>query len=179
MVQIGQRGWTLNALHAACQMAKKQNGCILLVKMVPVQHLAWLGTELGYMDLTYKEEVEIEEYQDLIEEYEVEYGVCVFQYTSLANGIIQLVEEAKAQILFATLPTSIVPGWRNFQLYRLRQSLTKQGCRLTETSPVDGDYTPTDNSPRTCVEEEQPLGEELLAEDMPLVFNPFEIKERV
>src|SRR3954447_26286985 len=99
MIQVARRGWTINALHAACQMAKKVKGRIALVKMVPVQHFAWLGTELGYMDLTYEEEEEIKDYQELIEEYNVEFDICLFQYTSMVNAIVQAVEHAQAQVL--------------------------------------------------------------------------------
>lgn len=143
--------------------------------MLPVRHLAWLGTEMGFLDLTYAEEEEIEEYLEMIAEYRVECNLCIFQYSSLVNAIAQVVEESKVQLLFATLPNSFVPGWRNFQIRRLRGSLAKHHCELIETPHIE--------MPQADVGEEIPgewQGEEEdTPEEMPLVFNPFDIKEKV
>ena len=53
MVQIADRAWTLDALHCACQMARRSAAVIALVSMIPVQHTGWLGTEWGIMNFSH------------------------------------------------------------------------------------------------------------------------------
>lgn len=137
MLQIAGRGWTRPAVHVACQMAREIGATILLVKMVPVQHIAWLGTELGYMDFTRKEQAEMTEYQEILEEYDIDYRCHISQYVDLPDIIVQIVRKANAQIAFATLPTSIIPGWHKFQLRRLRQRLSRYHCELIDTTSFD------------------------------------------
>jgi hypothetical protein len=52
MLQIADRTWTLEALHCVCAIARKMSAKIPLVKMIPVQHIRWLGTELGNMNFS-------------------------------------------------------------------------------------------------------------------------------
>lgn len=132
LLLIARRGWTLSAVHAACQLAHEIDATILLVKMVGVQHLGWLGTELGYMDFTFEEQAEMTEYEEIIAEYDVEFTCYIYQYVSLFNAIVQMAEQARPQVAFATLPPSLIPGWRNFQLDRLRQQLLHDDCELIE-----------------------------------------------
>jgi hypothetical protein len=137
MLDIGSRAWTIDALSAACLMARRMDATILLVKMVPVQHIGWLGTALGYLDFTEQEQEEMAEYQELIEEYAVEYTPYVFQYLNLINGTIQIVEQFRPQMAFIKLPQTLIPMWRRFQWYRLRQQLDRLQCRLIETPLFD------------------------------------------
>jgi hypothetical protein len=133
MLQIARRGWTIRAVHAACHLARKLDATIVLVKMVAVQHVGWLGTELGYLSFTALEQAEMDEYVEIIEEYAVDYSACVFQYVSLDQAIVQMVEQAEAQVAFATLPPSIIPSWRKFQLQRLGLRLGRHHCQLVES----------------------------------------------
>lgn len=82
---IPRRGWTLSAIHAACQLAREfgarftgQDGWRAALK------LAW-GTELGYMGFTFEEQAEMTEYEEIIAEYDVE-------FTGLYLSICKLIQ---------------------------------------------------------------------------------------
>jgi hypothetical protein len=50
MIIMGERAWTLAALHLACAMSRRGQTEVLLLKMIPVRHPALLGTEAGLLD---------------------------------------------------------------------------------------------------------------------------------
>lgn len=126
MVQISNREWTLEALHCACLLARDTSARIALVKMIPVQHASWLGTELGYMHFTHQEQADFADYQATIEDYGVEFTPVVLQYVTFTEAIIQAVEHVNAQIVFAQIPESGIPLWTNFQRWMLNRKLARQ-----------------------------------------------------
>jgi hypothetical protein len=125
MIQIADPTWTLKALHCAGAMARQQSAKIVLVKMVPVQHMGWLGTDFGYLNISEQEREEIADYQSMLEDYGVEFELCLFQYATLAEALVEAAEYVNAQIVFATLPESAIPFWRSYQLLNLRRSLAR------------------------------------------------------
>jgi hypothetical protein len=132
MVQIADRQWTLEALHRACPLALEKHASITLMKMLPVQHLSWLGTEFGAMSFTDRDRALMRDYEATIEDYGVPFSSDTFQYATLADAIVQAADYVEADIVFATLPNSIIPYWRRFQLWRLRKSLARHGLELIE-----------------------------------------------
>jgi hypothetical protein len=130
MVQIADHQWTLDALYRACLLARDMNAEVALMKMVPVQHLGWLGTEFGNMNFTAKERSELHDYEATAEDYGVPCSTHVFQYATLPEAISQAADYVKAHIVFATLPQSIIPFWQHFQLWGLRNRLTHNGREL-------------------------------------------------
>jgi hypothetical protein len=104
------------------------------MKMVPVQHLGWLGTEFGNMNFTSREQSELRDYEATIQDYDVPYSSHVFQYITLAEAIAEAADYVDAQIVFATLPNSIIPFWRQFQLWGLRNRLTHNGRELFDAN---------------------------------------------
>jgi hypothetical protein len=133
MVQVAaDPAWTLEALHCAAVMAREQSATIALVKMIPVQHLSWLGTDMGYINLTEKEEQEIADYAETLEDYGVAYDLYPFQYATLADAIVQAAEHLKAQVVFATVPNSVIPFWRSYQLRDLRRHFAQAQRQFIE-----------------------------------------------
>jgi hypothetical protein len=132
MVQISDREWTLEALHCACLLARNTSARIALVKMVPVQHATWLGTNLGYMNLTYQGHAEFVDYQTTIEDYGVEFTPLVFQYITLIEATVQAAEHVNARIVFASIPASIIPWWTKLQRWMLRRQLIHQRRQLIQ-----------------------------------------------
>ncbi|MEO8393524.1 MAG: hypothetical protein ABI700_11090 [Chloroflexota bacterium] len=132
MVQIADRTWTLEALHCAGRMAREQSAKIALVKMIPVQHLGWLGTDFGYLNLSEKDEQEIADYAATLEDYGVEYDLYPFQYATLTDALVQVAEHIHAQIVFATLPDSRIPFWQRFQLHDLHRHFARDGRSLID-----------------------------------------------
>ena len=132
MVQIANRQWTLEALHQACALARDKSAGIVLMKMLPVQHLGWLGTEFGTMNFSDGDRAEIHDYEATIEDYGVPFAAEVFQYVTLPEAIVQAADYVEADIVFATLPKSIIPYWQKFQLGRLRNDLASHGRQLID-----------------------------------------------
>jgi hypothetical protein len=131
MVQIAEREWTLATLHQACTLARSLEAEIALVKMLPVQHLSWLGTPFGAMDFTELERAELRDYTATVEDYGVPFTVYQFQYFALAEALSDAADYVDAQFVFATLPPSVLPFWRQFQLKGLRRRLAHHGRQLT------------------------------------------------
>ncbi len=126
MVQISDCEWTLEALHCAGLLARNTSARVVLVKMIPVQHVNWLGTEWGYANLTDQDRAELADYQATIEDYGVEFAPLLFQYVTLAEAIAQAAEFVNAQIVFAKIPESVIPFWTRFQRWSLNQHFAHQ-----------------------------------------------------
>lgn len=135
MVHIGERAWTAETLHSACVLARKTGAEIALVKMVPVQHFGWLGTDLGYRLLAEHDQEELRDYELTLEDYGIQYSLRVMQYAALGDALVQAAESVGAQIVFAQLPNSVVPYWHEFQMAMLRHRLARQQRQLLEQAP--------------------------------------------
>jgi hypothetical protein len=170
MLQIAQRDWTTTALQAACQMARTISADVLLVKLVTVQHISWLGTEWGYMDFTRQEQDEMAGYYDMIEENKVHCKLFIYQYAFLADAIAEVAERYHAQIAFATVPPSFIPGWQKFQLHRLRQHLAHQHCELI-ARPLSNSIYSTHPMP-IAGQEQQVAQEEMAYIELPAGLHP-------
>lgn len=133
MVQIADRQWTLEALRAACAIARKPSTIILLVKMVPVQHLGWLGSDWGNLNFSAHERTDFEHYQAIIAEYGHECIPVLFQYTTWIEGMIQTVAYVNADIVFAPKPRIILPLWRRFRIWDMKRCLAHHGCAWIHT----------------------------------------------
>jgi len=136
MVQVADHEWTLEAVHSACILARRTGGEVVLVKMVPVQHPSWLGTELGYMHFTEQDRQALRDYELTLEDYGIQYSIRVMQYAALNDALVQAAESVGAQIVFAQLPNSVIPHWHKVQMALLRRRLAHQQCRLLEQAPM-------------------------------------------
>ncbi len=132
MVQIADREWTMDALHRACRLGRTMPTHIALVKLIPTQHVSWLGTELGNRNFSERDQREIINYEATIEDYGIEFSSTVFQYSELDEAILQAADMLNASIVFATLPKSVIPYWRNLQVLRLRRRLWRNQRVLLE-----------------------------------------------
>jgi hypothetical protein len=147
MVHMADRAWTLGALHLACAMARSPETGIILVRMIPVQHLSWLGTEYGYRALTEQEREALTSYQATAEDYGVSLCLESFQYVTLPEAISDAAEYFDAQTVFATLPKNTIPFVRRFQMWTLKRHLARQHCRFFSLERPDGatgkEWTPS------------------------------------
>jgi hypothetical protein len=130
MVQVGTPKWTLAALHLACAVAHTNGYPLVLVKMVPVSHVGWLGTELGYQNFTESDRRLLRVYAETAEAYGVVPSAELYQYTILSDAIVDSAAYFDARIIFATLPRYKLPFWRGFLLWRVHWQLRRQGRLL-------------------------------------------------
>src|SRR5689334_13511504 len=111
MLQVATHKWNKQALYYACALARRGVSKIALVKMIPVQHIAWLGTEFGNLNLTNADRIELEDCAATVEDYGVEYSTLFFQYVTLSDALVDAAEHVNANVVFATLPQGLIPWW--------------------------------------------------------------------
>jgi len=145
MVQMAEKSWTFQAVHMAAAIARSNNTDIYLVRMIPVQHIAWLGTELGQTGISSQEYAQVEDYRKTAEDYGVNLCLCQMQYHTLSDAIADAAENLDANLVFATLPAMKVRLWRKFLLWQLARRLQKQQRRLFTLEPDTGaeEWTPS------------------------------------
>lgn len=145
MIVLGDRQWTLNALHLACAMVRNNNGEVILVKMVPVQHPIMLGTDAGYRDFTVQDEESTCFFAATAEDYGVPFSVFVCQYASYVSGIADVAEQIEVTAVFCQSPRSHVPFWAKVQKWLLEQALARRHIALYMLEQSDGtlEWTPS------------------------------------
>jgi hypothetical protein len=144
MVHMANREWTLAAMHTACALARNTGAEVTVVKMVAVHHPGWLGTDLGYRSLSWQDHDNLRYYQATAEDYGVAFSMLVFQYVTLPEALVDAAAYIDAQEVFAVLPQSLIPYWRQLQLWNLRRQLSQQGrCLYTLEAAELSDVTPT------------------------------------
>ena len=142
--------WTRNALHLACALSHTRGLEIALVDMIRVQHLQWLGTELGCQNHVEQIYDQVRSYEQTVQEYNIPLTIYFHRYhSSLPDAIIESARQLNAAVVFATLPDSTLAIWRKFQLQRLEYQLLKQRCQLfTLEKPANTpDWTPSITAP--------------------------------
>ena len=130
MVQVAEPQWTWDVVHAACKLARSCGGTVHLVHMVCAKHLCYLGTELGYLNLSDDDQHVLKGYVDTIDDYGLACGLTVYQYCSVYEAIAGAAELVAADIVFAKLPKSRIPFWSDCQFELLRVRLSRQHVEL-------------------------------------------------
>ena len=136
MVQIADRAWTLDAVHCACRMARQTPADIALVTLIPVQHIAWLGTDWGHMNFSEQQFHDLEDYRATVLDYGLSCKTVCFQYSDFFGALAEAAEDCDAQVVFAHLPGTRIPARRRFLLWLLNRRLSNASRRLIER-PAD------------------------------------------
>jgi len=136
LVQLADRQWTLEATHLACQVARLCGSEIVFIKMVPVQHIGWLGTDLGYREFTEEDYNNLEDYAATAEDYSVPCSVHRYQYITFPEGLSSVAEYYRTPLVFAK-PVHKVEPIRQFQSWLLRRILSRQDRYLADVALVE------------------------------------------
>ncbi len=126
LVQMSEKCWTMEAMHLSSALARSIDGKIVLLRLVLANNPGLLGW--GISSPTAQENRLIEEYAMIAEDYDVEFWVQPMQYVTQIDALVQAVEILGASVLFADIPQSRVPYWRQLRLWSLRHQL--DDCRL-------------------------------------------------
>ena len=144
MVQMSNEQWTMEAMHLASALARSTQGKVVLLHLVLANNAGLLGW--GIPEPTDEEQHFLEEYDTVAEDYGVEFCVQPMQYISLTDALAQAVDSTGASILFANIPDSRIPFWKQFRFWNLKHRL--HNCRLytlDEEQPISIDEpTPVD-----------------------------------
>jgi len=130
MVQSADRQWTLAALHFACALARNTGAEIAMVKMTPVQHLGWLGTDFGNNNMLQQDHIDLRDFEETAEDYGVPVSAHVFQYATLLEAIADAAAYVNAEIVFARIPDSRLAVRRKVQTWYLRHLLARADRQL-------------------------------------------------
>lgn len=136
MVQIGDHQWNSQILDYACSLARRNNGKLALVKMIPVQHTGWLGTEWGSLNLTDEDRAELNECAATAEDYGVEYSIHYFQYMTYSDALLEAAEHVNANVVFATLPKYLLPWWKRYRVTNLHHQFAQQQRLLIDETDL-------------------------------------------
>ncbi len=126
MIIVGDRAWTLAALHLACAMSRRGETEVLLLKMIPVRHPALLGTEAGFLDFGAEDAAALEEMVATAEDYGVSVNVHLFQYTNYWPGIVDAAAQVQATAVIARIPPPTFSYWQKYRRWWLRRRLARQ-----------------------------------------------------
>jgi hypothetical protein len=126
MVQIGEPAWTSAALHLGCAVARTHCYELILVKMIPVSHVGWLGTEFGNQNFNETDRKFLQQCSATAEDYGVPFSAGVYQYFTLSEAIVDAAEYFNARIVIARLPQYKLPFWRRFLLWQMRRQFAQQ-----------------------------------------------------
>ncbi len=145
MVLLAEKNWTAQAVHMAAAIARHRGVAIHFVRMIPVQHTSWLGTELGNVRDSSQEYADLMDYCRTAEDYGVNVYLSQMQYHTLHEAIAEAAEYLNADLVFATLPAMTLRLWRTFRLRQLARRLEKQQRTLVTLEPVPGvaEWTPS------------------------------------
>jgi hypothetical protein len=129
MVQIDEPQWTESVVRSACELARRQNARLVLVKFVPVRHALYLGTDMGYLDLDEQEVLAFQRYVDMAADCGVDCDIKRYQYWDLMRVISDAAGWLGASTVFARLPHSRF-FWNEARWEVLRQHLGHQSAEL-------------------------------------------------
>jgi hypothetical protein len=126
MIVMGDRAWTLAALHLACAMSRRDQADVLLLKMVPVRHPLLLGTEAGSLNFTAKDADALADMAATAEDYGVSLDVQLCQYANYWHAVVDAAEQVGVTAVAVHIPSSAIPYWHDFRRWWLRRQLARQ-----------------------------------------------------
>jgi hypothetical protein len=130
LVQLRDNRWTVEAVHLGSAIARSESATIMLVRLIPVQHVSWLGTDLGTRSASNSERELIKTCRIIAQDYGVAFSSVEFQYVTLHEALVQAAAYVNAQALFTHLPRPMLPTWEKFQNWRLKHQLATLECEL-------------------------------------------------
>lgn len=143
IVHMGENSWTGQALHLACALARNTGAEIALLRLIPVQHMRWVGTDMVNNDVTSEEYELLRGYAATAEDYGVTMALTNMQYQSgLGEALADAADNLNASVVFAALPESTIPYWHQLQTWLLERRLT--GAKRTlYTLEREANFQPT------------------------------------
>jgi hypothetical protein len=110
-------------MHLASALVRNEGGEVALLRLLPVQHLSFLGTSLGDVSPTGQEYEDLKQYAATAEDYGVDMTVYTMQCYAPLEAVAQAANQLDAQVVFASVPPSHIPYWHRFQTWKLARRL--------------------------------------------------------
>jgi hypothetical protein len=135
MVVVGDRTWTLQAMHLACAIGRDNSGLVVVVKMVRVNNPVLLGDASGLVHYSAHDRHALQECEATAEDYNVPFRLHVCTYADYAAGLAAAADQLDAALIFAPPPHSRLQPWNRFQTWRLHHIVHRPVFSLT--TPAD------------------------------------------
>ncbi len=126
MIVMGDKSWTMAALHLACAISRRSQTKIVLLKMVPVRHPQLLGTDAGSVNVTPEDTAALSDMAATAEDYGVSIDLHLCQYANYWHALVDIAEQLEVTAVIIHMPPSLLPHWRRFRLWLLSCQLAKQ-----------------------------------------------------
>lgn len=94
--------------------------------MVPVQHVGWMETDLGYRHLTETAATKIRDCLATVEDYGFQAEVVEFQYPTWLEGTLQAADYVNASVVYAAKPAAAWATWGRFLAWLIQRGLERQ-----------------------------------------------------
>jgi hypothetical protein len=147
LVHMTDPDWTMTAMHLACALARHTGSEVALLRLIPVDHAQWLGTDLGNRHFSPKDLESAKSYLLTAQDYNVCANLYKMQYLTLHRAIIEAAMTLSANIVFASIPHSSIPYFRTLNVRLVRRQLAKINCTLYTLDRPAGstsmDWTPS------------------------------------
>lgn len=137
IVQMAEPQWTEEALHLACALAQRTQSKVILLHLMPTQHISWLGANFNTNWLTPEQTELVWHCKAIADSYAVELTLQPMEYISYPDALTEISEQMEADVVFARIPHSLIPLWRKVEVWELRRHLAARHIALyTLDEPV-------------------------------------------
>jgi len=126
LIVMGDRAWTLAALHLACAMSRRSQTEVVLLKMVPVRHPLLLGTDAGALNFTPEDAEALRDMAATAEDYGVSIDVQVCPYANYWHAVVHAAEQLGVTAVIIHMPHTPISFWGNLRRWLLRRQLERQ-----------------------------------------------------
>jgi hypothetical protein len=104
LVHMAETKWTISALACACEQARREQGEVILLKLLPANFLDWRGWKASEYLFSESEREDIAAYQALARQYGVPLRVHVMRATDEEQAIAAAAEQFDAASVYAAMP---------------------------------------------------------------------------
>lgn len=125
MIVMGERPWTLAALHLACAMSRREQTELRLLRMTPVRHPLLLGDAAGALSVTAEDTKALADMTATAEDYGVPLAVEICRYVNYWHGVVDAAEQLGATAVIIHIPHSSFPYRSNFRRWLLNRQLAR------------------------------------------------------
>lgn len=126
MIVMGEKQWTLAALHLACAMSRRDQSKLLLLKMMPVRHPLLLGTAGGSLSFTEADMQALEEMAVTAEDYGIPLEIHRCQYANYWPAVVDAAGQLGVTAVLTNIPPSAIPYWQDYRRWWLGRHLARQ-----------------------------------------------------
>ncbi len=131
MVILGERQWTMQAMHLACAVARDNEGRVIVIKMVRVNNPQLLGDAAGMANYSTKDRLALHDCEATAETYGVNFEEHVCTYADYAAGLAAAADQLDATLLLVPPPPSRFAPWNRYAQWRVRRIVGRPVYGLT------------------------------------------------